>query len=134
MRPARSPSFFMGITKTFFNAPIIVPVTLRKTVREGDEFKQVDYPAVFTMNRQTVGQRNNLEVAKNLYNAPANLLLFCQMLVCEPEGFDDFPKDEKPLEERALEYFSGSGWGEIINHVVLEVERAQRPVEFFPRL
>jgi hypothetical protein len=121
----------MGITKSFFSAPIIVPVTLRQTVREDGDVKEVEYPAVFTLNRETVGQRNDLQVAASLFDSADNLARFCRMLAVEPEGFDDFPKGDKPLEARALEYFSGGGWDSLINYVVLEVERAQKPVEFF---
>lgn len=124
--------YFMGITKTFFSKPIIVPITLRQTVREGGEVKEVEYQAIFTLNRETVGQRNDLQVAASLFDSADNLARFCRMLACEPEGFDDFPKNKKrSLEERALEYFSGGGWDSLINYVVLEVERAQKPVEFF---
>jgi hypothetical protein len=123
---------FMGINKSIFSAPIIVPATLRQTVRENGNIQEVDYPIVFTLNRETVGQSNEIAVSGNLFSSSDNLARFCKMLACEPEGFDDFPKKgKKSLEERALEYFGGGGWDSLIQYVVMEVERAQRPVEFF---
>jgi hypothetical protein len=121
----------MGITKSFFSEPIIVGVTLHKSVKSKSGVEVKKYPAVFTMNRETVNQRNDLEIAASLFDNTENLSRFCRMLATEPEGFDDFPKGKKPLEERALEYFGGGGWDSLINHVVLEVERAQKPLEFF---
>jgi hypothetical protein len=124
--------FYMGIKKSFFSEPIIVPVTLRQTVRTKGKVEEVEYPAIFTLNRETVGQRNEVSVAASLFSSADNLARFCKMLACEPEGFDDFPKNKKQsLEERALEYFSGGGWDSLIQYVVMEVERAQKPVEFF---
>jgi hypothetical protein len=123
--------FYMGIKKSFFSEPIIVPVTLRRTVREKGKVEEVEYPTIFTLNRETVGQRNEVTVAASLFSSADNLARFCRMLATEPEGFDDFPKGKKPLEERALEYFSGGGWDSLIQYVVMEVERAQKPVEFF---
>lgn len=108
-----------------------MPITLRRTVRIDGEVKEVDYPALFTLNRETVAQRNDIQVAASLFDTADNLARFSKMLACEPEGFDDFPQGDRSLEDRALEYFADGGWASLINYVVLEVERAQKPVEFF---
>ena len=121
----------MGITKSFFSEPIIIGVTLRKSVKTKDGVEVKEYPAVFTMNRETVDLVKSAQVAASIFNTSDNLARFCALLACPPEGFDDFPKGKKSLEERALEYFGGGRWDALIQHVVMEVERAQRPVEFF---
>ncbi len=36
-----------------------------------------------------------------------------RLLIAEPEGFDDFPADARPLDERVREFFTGmEGWAE----------------------
>jgi hypothetical protein len=121
----------MGITKSFFNSPVIVPVTLRQKVEKDGEFYDVDHQIVFVMNRETVAQRNGAAVAASLFNSSDNLQRFSKMLAVEPKGIDDFPKDERALSERALEYFEGEGYNDLLQYVVMEVERAQKPLEFF---
>ena len=55
-------------------------------------------------------------------------------LVREPEGFEDFPHDESPLEQRALKYFRGLGveWEEAILIVFNRWNKGGRP-SFFMR-
>lgn len=124
----------MGLTKNFFTAPVILPITFRANVETKNGIETVDYPVVLRVNRESVGQRNGIEVAASLLNDSDNLERFCKLLASDPEGIDDFPKapeDDRPLEIRAREYFAGPVYTELINYVVLEVERAQKPVEFF---
>lgn len=119
--------YFMGLTKSFFTKPIEVNLTFRETVNG----ETVDYPITLIFNRETVGQRNDLTVAASLFSETDNFDRFCKQLACEPKGIDDFPKGKKPLEERAREYFAGEGYKDLIAIAVMEVERAQKPLEFF---
>lgn len=121
----------MGITKTFFNSPIVVPMTFRRTVRDGDEFKDEDSLVVFTMNRESVGSQNGAAVATSLFNDGDNYERFCNLLAVEPEGIDDFPRDETPLKDRARLYFASPHYRDLIQYVVMEVERASKPLELF---
>lgn len=120
----------MGLTKTFFTDPIIVPLTFRQKVRTEEGIEDKDFQIILTFNRESVGQQNGLKVAASLFSDGDNFERFCRQLATEPEGIDDFPK-EGSLYERAASYFSGPGYTELIRYVVLEVERAQKPLEFF---
>lgn len=122
----------MGITKTFFTAPIIVPLTFRQRVADkSGGFENKDFPVVFTFNRESDGQQNGLKVAASLFSDSDNFERFCRQLAVEPQGIDDFPKEGGTLYERAKAYFSDGDFTELIRFVVMEVERAQKPLEFF---
>jgi hypothetical protein len=121
----------MGLTKDFFTKPILVTATFRQQEQTANGAEFVDYPASFLMNRESVGQRNGVAVAASLFNDADNFERFCKLLASEPQGFDDFPKDDTPLEKRAREYFGTGGYRDLIQYVVMEVERAQKPIEFF---
>lgn len=121
----------MGITKAFFSAPIIVPFTFRQRVKTENGIEDRDFPVLFTFNRESVGQQNHLNIATSLFNDSDNFERFCRQLATEPEGIDDFPNDGRSLYERARDYFAGGDYMELIRYAVLEVERAQKPLEFF---
>lgn len=121
----------MGLTKAFFSAPIPVPLTFRQRVKTESGFEDKDFPVVLTFNRESVGQQNGLNIAASLFNDGDNYERFCRQLAVEPEGIDDFPKDQRSLYERAREYFAGGDYTELIRFAVMEVERAQKPLEFF---
>jgi hypothetical protein len=122
----------MGLTKDFFIKPVIVLATYRAHIETDGVIETAEYVAVFRMNRETVGQRNGLDAPSFFSNAD-NLERFCKQLAIEPEGIDDFPADDRPLEIRAREYFSPDAYVDLIRHVVMEVEKAQKPIEFFRR-
>lgn len=121
----------MGLTKAFFSCPIIVPFTFRQRVKTESGIEDQDFLILFTFNRETVGQQNGLNIAASLFNDGDNYERFCRQLATEPEGIDDFPKDQRSLYERAREYFAGGDYTELIRYAVMEVERAQKPLEFF---
>jgi hypothetical protein len=125
----------MGITKDFFTKPIPVSVTLvNRSTNEAGEVETEETVILFTMNRETAGTRKGLEVAATLFDDANNLARFCKQLAEEPQGIDDFPKEGGTLEQRALDYFTDSGYESVIQYVVMEVERAQKPLEFFRRV
>lgn len=121
----------MGLTRDFFTSPILVPVTLRRTVEKEGGFETVDYQVIFKMNRESVADKNNLAISASLFDSQNNLARFCKQLDTEPKGIEDFPTGDKPLQERALEYFAPEGYADLIQYVLMEVERAQKPLEFF---
>lgn len=121
----------MGLTRNFFTQPILVAITFRETVEKDGQHETVDYPVSFKMNRETVGQRNAIEVAAGLFNDKDNFERFCRQLAEPPKGIDDFPGGDSPLQERARQYFAPEGYKDLIQYVLMEVERAQKPVEFF---
>jgi hypothetical protein len=121
----------MGLTRDFFTKPIIVPVTFRFSVPTKKGVTTKDFLIIFEMIRETVEQKNSQAVASSLFSDSNNFDRFCKQLAKEPQGIDDFPKGDSPLEERAREYFAPEGYRDLIQHVVMEVERAQKPSEFF---
>ena len=124
----------MGLTKAFFSAPVIVPVTFRVTVESDGKIETRDFQVVLRMKRETAGQVNALSRVASLFDDGDNLDRFCRQLATEPDGIDDFPKapeDERPLEIRAREYFAGDAYTALVQYVVMEVEKAQKPLEFF---
>src|SRR5690242_15143061 len=121
----------LGLTRDFFTKPIVVPVTFREYIPKGRRVNTRDHLIVFEMRRETVAEINSRAVAACLFSDSDNYKRFCRMLAKEPEGIIDFPKEGGTLEERALEYFAPEGYRDLIQHVVMEVERAQKPQEFF---
>lgn len=116
-----------GITKDFFTKPLRVPCTFQTL--DGKQF-----PVVFTIRRDTAAEATGQAVALSLFNAGDNYEWFCSHLESAPEGLDDFPLDNgTSLQDRARRYFSEPHWRELIAFIRMEVERAQKPVEFFQR-
>lgn len=117
----------MGLTKDFFTKPIRVTFTFQDT--EGEK-----HQVVFTFNRETVAQADAQTVAGSIFSHGDNFERFCNLLACEPEGIDDFPSDSgRPLRERAKDYFADPAYQEIVTLALVEVERSQKPLEFFQR-
>lgn len=53
------------------------------------------------------------------------------VLIHEPQGFADFPHDDRPLSDRVIEYFNGTDLEEFAVHAANEYRRLTWPVEFF---
>jgi hypothetical protein len=121
----------MYLDRDFFTKPIVVPVTFRRSVITETGVDTQDHQIIFEMNRESVTDKNISAVAASLFNDADNYRKFCRLLAEEPKGLPDFPKDERTLEDRALWYFAPEGYKDLILHVVMEVERAQKPAEFF---
>lgn len=59
----------------------------------------------FPMRRQSSGEADHDKAALSA-GQMTDIDRFSKLLVSEPVGFDDFPADERPIAERAKEYFS----------------------------
>lgn len=105
-------------------------MTFERVIRREDEFTTERFEVVFTLNRETVRQQNGISVAASLFSDADNYERFCNLLAIEPEGVDDFPRDERPLKERAREYFA-EGYRDLIQYVIMEVEKASKPLQLF---
>ncbi|MGA9769470.1 MAG: hypothetical protein WBV94_10545 [Blastocatellia bacterium] len=53
------------------------------------------------------------------------------VLLEAPQGFGDFPDDDRPLSERVVEYFNGTDLEIFALHAANEYRRLTWPVEFF---
>jgi hypothetical protein len=51
----------------------------------------------------------------------------------EPHGFVDFPKDDRPLEERAFEYFKTDGMAQMVYTVVGLYDLFRTPIQLLER-
>ena len=69
-----------------------------------------------------------------LSELPPNVVKLAGLLIEEPTGFDDFPSDERPLDERALEYFSDPDMEVFATHAVSQYYRLTMPEELFRAL
>lgn len=120
-----------GLTKASFNKPIPVQCTMRERTIVDGRVEVVEKVAIFSLNREAQAEKNSVVVAAALFDDASNFERFVKQLASEPMGFDDFPNDERPLEERAREYFSDGNYKDLIKFVVMEFDRAQHPVELF---
>ena len=130
----------MGLTRDYFVKPIPISCTIQERVEKDGAVELVDHNVLFHLRRESDAQANGASVATALFeklqNDGANILFerFCQHLAIEPKGFDDFPTDERPLQDRAREYFEPYGFQELIVYVMGVYNRAQAPVELFRSL
>lgn len=126
----------MGITKALFTGNITLPCTIREQVTgaDGESVQTVDHAGRFTLRRQTQKEADELAAQNLTANESADTLRLKRLallLVDPPEGFDDFPTDERPLGDRVMEYFTGDEMAGVVRTVLLQYDRALYPVELF---
>lgn len=126
----------MGITKDFFSKPVVIPITLIENIinEETGEIEQSKIRLLFTLRRETHAEATEAAVQSVLQPetiGEVRFKQFCNLLQCEPSGFDDFPKDERPLRDRAKEYFTGDQYEPMIRTIMLFYEQATTPLEAY---
>jgi hypothetical protein len=84
----------------------------------------------FPMRRQTSGEADQDRTALSAGQL-TDLDRFCKLLVGEPVGFDDFPQDERPLAERAREYFSDGELSYFVSDALTAYGEVVSPRAFF---
>jgi hypothetical protein len=84
----------------------------------------------FPMRRQRSGEAEE-DKAQRSAGQQSDLDRFCKLLVSEPEGFDDFPKDDRPLSERAREYFSDTDMDYFVSDAIEVYQEVVSPRGFF---
>lgn len=125
----------MGLTRDFFEQPIPVPITLLKnTVDDNGDVSQEKVKLLFYLRREKNREQTEYAIASILGNGKnadeLKLAQFCNLLVAEPTGFDDFPK-EGDLKDRAMEYFSGEQWQPLIRAIIIFYEQSTTPLEAY---
>lgn len=125
----------MGLTKDFFTKPIPVPCTLRKTVvDEVGNITTTDETLLFLLRREEQQEVDNSAQASILHTSSESdirLARFSELLTAEPAGLDDFPRDERPLAERAKEYFGYKCFDVLIRSAMVYYDKAAYPAELF---
>lgn len=129
----------MGITKSLFTGHIVLPCTIREQVagEGGADVQTIDHPGRFTLRRQTQKEADELAAQNLTANESADTLRLKRLallLIEPPEGFDDFPTDDRPLGDRVMEYFTGDEMAGVVRTVLLQYDRALYPVELFRTL
>lgn len=126
------------LTRDYFTKPLPIGCTTRKqTVNEKNEIEYEDVKIIFYLNRETVAQMNGQSIFVAMIQKQAEegypivFERFCQQMGAEPVGFEDFPKDERPLVERAREYFAPEGFTDLILWAMEEFRRIQNPSDLF---
>lgn len=126
----------MGINRSFFEQPIPVPITLLKnTVNPDNTVSQEKVATLFILRREKNSEATQYAIASILGNgsnsAELKLAQFCNLLIADPIGYDDFPKDERELKERAKDYFGGEQYQGLIRAIMLFYERSTTPLEAY---
>ncbi|MGA9768400.1 MAG: hypothetical protein WBV94_05120 [Blastocatellia bacterium] len=84
----------------------------------------------FPMRRQSNGEADQDKAAQSASQL-SEIDRFCKLLADEPEGFDDFPKDERPISERAKEYFSDDDLSYFVADALAAYGEVVSPRAFF---
>ncbi|HST20531.1 MAG TPA: hypothetical protein VLR90_05415 [Blastocatellia bacterium] len=84
----------------------------------------------FPMRRQTSGEADQ-DMAALSAGQLTELDRFCKLLVSEPKGFGDFPNDERPISERAKEYFSDEDIRYFVSDAMTAYKEVASPRAFF---
>lgn len=126
----------MGLTRDFFEQPIPVPITLLKnTVSDDKVVSQEKINMVFLLRREKNHEATEAAIASIVGNgansAEVKLARFCNLLIEEPTGIDDFPKDERELKERAKDYFTGEQYEGLIRAIMIFYEQSTTPLEAY---
>lgn len=124
----------MGLTRDFFSQPIVIPCTILNSQLLEGELSQVQEKLFFKLRRETNSDSAAAAMASiiGLNGSPElRFTRFCNLLAEPPMGFEDFPMDDKPLSERASEYFAGAEFEPIVRAVMIFYDRALYPAELF---
>lgn len=125
----------MGLTKKSYLALIEIPVTITNPKKlKGGKIEHIQEKCLFKLRRETNADTNGLAMASAVgAKVPFDLLFvrFCHLLAEPPVGFDDFPTDDRPMEERAREYFAEPEYLIIVRLVMAFYNRILFPAELF---
>lgn len=123
----------MGIDTNFFSQPIIIPCTFVRTEIAEGEFREIKETVYFSFRRETKGDTDNAAIFEAIGRTVESVRLarFCALLLKEPQGILDFPKDERALPERANEYFSRDFWQPAIQIVMSKYDQLLYPAELY---
>jgi hypothetical protein len=120
------------ISKDFFLQPIPIPLTLLKnTVNDDSTVTQESVNVLFLLRRETNRERGQYEMARMLAKeseSEPRLARFANLLTNVPTGFEGFPDNDRPLKERALEYFAGEGFEALILAIMIHYDQATTPL------
>lgn len=118
------------INRDFFAKPIVVLVKIRGTREDDEGAVEVDETIRFYLRREKVRDAQAALIARmtgELEPAELRLKRFANLLSDVPAEFSDFPVDERPLRERAEEYFAGEYFEMLVFGVMTQYDRITDP-------
>lgn len=113
----------MGFKKTDLVGEVEIKLTYPKLYTNGN-----GGPVVFVYHFR---RQRKIDADKEVGITLKNIDRFCDFLIAEPGGFDDFPKDERKLSDRAREYFGPDDMQDFVNDAMNRYWEVVYPAEFF---
>lgn len=113
----------MGFTKKDRVSVVIICLTYEHLHKDEDG-KPIQFK--YDLRRQRSGEADMERMEKSAGQL-TDLDRFCNLLVSEPEGFDDFPRDDRTLAARANEYFTDKNMGYFVADALLAYEQIIYP-------